>query len=130
MRVFKDLDLVEQLGSGIPRIVEIYGKDCFKFSDNFLRMTFPKIEDTANNYGGAKSGAKSGAKEILTDRQQEVLDFILNKPDISYREVAEKLSVNPSAAQKHFDTLKNKGVITRKGSTRGIWEVGKNYIKK
>jgi len=41
MRIFKDLDLVEHLGSGVPRILESYGKDCFTFSDNFLRMTFP-----------------------------------------------------------------------------------------
>jgi len=44
MRVFKDLDLVEQLGSGIPRILSSYSKDCFQFSDNFLRMTFPAAE--------------------------------------------------------------------------------------
>jgi ATP-dependent DNA helicase RecG len=44
MRVFKDLDLVEQLGSGIPRILENYDKICFKFSDNFLRMTFPSTD--------------------------------------------------------------------------------------
>jgi predicted HTH transcriptional regulator len=41
MRIYKDVDLVEQLGSGVPRILETYGKECFKFSDNFLRMTFP-----------------------------------------------------------------------------------------
>jgi predicted HTH transcriptional regulator len=40
----KDLDLVEQLGSGIPRILESYGKECFQFSDNFLRMVFPSLE--------------------------------------------------------------------------------------
>lgn len=44
MRIFKDLDLVEHLGSGVPRILESYGKDCFTFSDNFLRMTFPAAE--------------------------------------------------------------------------------------
>ncbi len=41
MRIFKDLGLVEQLGSGIPRILESYSKECFAFSDNFLRMSFP-----------------------------------------------------------------------------------------
>ena len=41
MRVFKDLGMVEQLGSGVPRILESYGKECFMFSDHFLRMTFP-----------------------------------------------------------------------------------------
>ena len=41
IRVFRDLDLVEHLGSGIPRILRAYGKDCFRFTENFLRMTFP-----------------------------------------------------------------------------------------
>jgi ATP-dependent DNA helicase RecG len=41
MRIFKDLGLVEQLGSGVPRILENYSRECFKFSDNFLRMTLP-----------------------------------------------------------------------------------------
>jgi ATP-dependent DNA helicase RecG len=41
MRIFKDMELVEQLGSGIPRVLQSYGKDCFKFSDNYVRMSFP-----------------------------------------------------------------------------------------
>jgi ATP-dependent DNA helicase RecG len=44
MRVYKDLGMVEQLGSGVPRILEAYRKDCFKFSENFLRMIFPATE--------------------------------------------------------------------------------------
>ena len=44
MRVFRDLDLVEHLGSGVPRILRSYGRGCFKFTDNFLRMTFPAAE--------------------------------------------------------------------------------------
>ena len=41
MRIFRDLELVEHLGSGVPRILKHYGTDCFKFTENFLRMTFP-----------------------------------------------------------------------------------------
>lgn len=41
MRIFKDLDLVEHLGSGVPRILRSYGRECFNFTDNFLRMVFP-----------------------------------------------------------------------------------------
>ena len=32
---------VESLGSGIPRILRAYGEDCFKFTDNFIRITLP-----------------------------------------------------------------------------------------
>ena len=44
MRIFRDLDLVEHLGSGVPRILKSYGKECFKFTENFLRMIFPASE--------------------------------------------------------------------------------------
>ena len=36
-----DVELVESLGSGIPRILRAYGEDCFKFTDNFIRTTLP-----------------------------------------------------------------------------------------
>ena len=41
MRIYRDLELVESLGSGIPRILHAYGKDSFRFTDNFIRITFP-----------------------------------------------------------------------------------------
>ena len=41
MRVFKDLEMVEHLGSGLPRITEFFGPQCFHFTENFLRLSFP-----------------------------------------------------------------------------------------
>lgn len=43
MRIYRDLELVEQLGSSIPRIFESYERSCFRFFPNFIRMTFPKF---------------------------------------------------------------------------------------
>ncbi len=41
MRIFKDLDMVEYLGSGMPRILKAYSKESFAFSSHFVRMTLP-----------------------------------------------------------------------------------------
>ncbi len=38
---FSDEELLESLGSRIPRILRAYGEDCFKFTDNFIRITLP-----------------------------------------------------------------------------------------
>ena len=108
MRVFKDLGMVEQLGSGVPRILESYGRECFTFSDNFLRMVFP---------------IHGGQAEQLTERQQEVLELIRTNPSISRNQLSEKLGINPSAIQKHIDSLKKKGIISRDSDTTGYWEV-------
>lgn len=35
------MELVKQLGSGISRVLQSYSKDCFKFLDNYVRMSFP-----------------------------------------------------------------------------------------
>ena len=46
-----DVELVESLGSGIPRILRAYGEDCFKFTDNFIRITLPiSAHDHASNH--------------------------------------------------------------------------------
>ena len=45
MRIFKDLKLVEQLGTGVQRILQHYGKESFMFTENFIRVTFPADED-------------------------------------------------------------------------------------
>jgi ATP-dependent DNA helicase RecG len=138
MRVFRDLDMVEQLGSGVPRILESYPKECFKFSENFLRMTFP-VEQVENQTeekdgaisGGVKGGVKGGAIEKviggaiedLTDRQREVLDIIKQDNKISYRAIADQLKINESAVSKHIELLKEKGHIERVGGTRGYWKI-------
>ena len=44
MRIFKDLELVEHLGSGIPRITQFFAESCFRSTENFLRSTFPAIK--------------------------------------------------------------------------------------
>ncbi|NJM64284.1 MAG: hypothetical protein HC851_00755 [Acaryochloris sp. RU_4_1] len=41
MRVFRDLDIVEYLGSGMPRILKAYPKESFIFTTNFIRTVFP-----------------------------------------------------------------------------------------
>ena len=45
MRIYRDMELVEQLGSGIPRILQFYGRECFHFSENYTRMSFPVEEN-------------------------------------------------------------------------------------
>ena len=88
MRVFKDLDLVEQLGSGVPRILEYYGKDCFHFSDNFLRMTFPSAE--------AVNSAPQVTPQV-TPQVEELIKVLHGEQNRS--ELQEKLGLSD---RKHF----------------------------
>ena len=59
MRIYRDVELVESLGSGIPRILRAYGEDCFKFTDNFIRIILPisahdHASDHASNHASVQ----------------------------------------------------------------------------
>lgn len=41
MRIFHDLKIVEQPGSGIPRILQVNKMDVFYISQNFMRLVLP-----------------------------------------------------------------------------------------
>jgi predicted HTH transcriptional regulator len=78
MRIFKDLDLVEHLGSGIPRILEAYSTDCFRFTENFLRMTFPNAWDLSEEEDNEMSeGVESNATpEVIDHATPEVTNHV------------------------------------------------------
>ncbi|MFD1553699.1 transcriptional regulator [Putridiphycobacter roseus] len=71
MRIYKDLGLVEQLGSGVPRILESYGKECFTFSENFLRMSFPKTHTKEGGQIGGQKGGQMGGQKWQTESIKE-----------------------------------------------------------
>jgi predicted HTH transcriptional regulator len=135
MRIYKDVDLVEQLGSGVPRILEHYNKECFKFSDNFLRMTFPK-EIPVNEMGEMEMGTETGLADGLADglverlvdglveSQQKIVKLIVENSQVSKKEMAERIGISTTAIDKNISKLKDKNIIKRVGSdSGGHWEI-------
>lgn len=80
MRIYRDVELVESLGSGIPRILKAYGEDCFKFTDNFIRIILPaNIEVSAQD--GAQDSAQDSAQDNISKNVKTVVAFIDNEID-------------------------------------------------
>lgn len=71
--------------------------------------------------GGVIGGAIGGAIAELTDRQKDVLAIIKEDNKVTYKAIAETLSINESAVGDHIKALKDKGAIKRDGKTRGRW---------
>src|SRR6056297_2069065 len=95
MRIYKDLEMVEQLGSGVPRILEHYDKECFHFTENFLRMVFPAIdkvtEQVTEQVGLVKELVKRLAKGLvkeLSGSQVKILNLIELDNSITKKEMA------------------------------------------
>ena len=121
MRVFRDLEIVEHLGSGIPRILKSYGREAFEVRDSYVRIVF-YFEKEGGPIGGPIGGAMGGAIP-LTARQKEIVSLIQANPAISLRELSKKLELNRSAIDKHIITLKEREVLKRVGGTRGYWKI-------
>ena len=65
---------------------------------------------------------KGGQK--LTDKQQELLDILIQTPSISRKKLSNLLKINESAVQKRLETLKDKGILKRKGAAKGgYWKI-------
>ncbi len=114
MRIFKDLDLVEQLGSGIPRILQFYGKECFKFSDNFIRISFPISVIKENKTVGKTVGKTTHA----------ILDLMKENPKITREVIANKLNLSVRGVEYHISKLTKENIIKREGGRKqGYWKV-------
>ena len=128
IRVFKDIELIENIGSGVLRILDAYDKSCFKFMEHFLRVSF-KYRENPFNYenitpnNGAINGVINYTKNINSN-EQTVLDFIIKNPNISQKEISEKSKIPYRTVQRLVASLKSKKLIERFGSNKtGYWKI-------
>ncbi len=107
MRIYRDVELVESLGSGIPRVLQTYGPDCFHFTENFTRIIFPadpevvkmlqeeddyqeKQEDYQENYQ-ENSEKPDDVSEKMSEKNGPTLQKSLQKTDSGLQKSLQKL---------------------------------------
>jgi predicted HTH transcriptional regulator len=147
MRIFKDLEYVERLGSGIPFVVEKYGRGIFHFSSSIIRFSLPfdraiDLAGAGNDARGAiRKGPEKGQKKARkgpekqeenrkkTGRKREeiidaILDMISAIPTVSRADIASELSLSDKAVRRRIEKLKATGRLRRVGPDKGgHWEV-------
>lgn len=117
MRVFKDLDLVEQLGTGIIRILKVYDKECYEISENFIRVNFKY-----NDVNVLKEEKISNGNNVLSELQSEMLKIMKKNPTITQEELAQKFGVSRMSISRSIGELKEKQIVIREGSNKsGKW---------
>lgn len=120
MKVFNDLDLVEQMGTGIIRILQSYNKESFEFFPNFIRVTFPFNE---NKFKLTKNKIQNSN---ITETQNNIIKLMLDSPTITQETLARLLDVNIRTIQRNIKILMDMGLVERTGATKkGKWIVRK-----
>ena len=121
MRVFHDLDMVEQLGSGMRRILRTYNENSFSFTDNFMRTSFyfdekdvDRINDRINENDTLN----------LSDKELVVFNEIKRNPSVRVPELIEYTGFSEPTINRALKTLRETGLIVRVGAKKnGHWEL-------
>lgn len=115
MRVFKDLGLVEQLGSGMSRILNSYDKDIFEISEHFIKVIFPFEKE--NKKSNLKNGDENGD-------ENRILNIIKTNPYMTANKMSGDLNMSTRKISRIVKRLKESGKIERVGSDRkGYWKI-------
>ena len=76
------------------------------------------------NNGGQNEVVRNGGQNHGEETRAKIVKAMRNKPEISRKELSEKLGISQSAIQKHIEHLKGADIIIRLVSDRkGLWKV-------
>ena len=118
MRVFKDIGLVEQLGSGMERILTVYDKSIFDFSSNFMKVTFMFSEKVAIN---KKPTIKTDDKKptIKTDdKKKKIIKYLEDNGQGRNKDFSELLGVRSTRVKEILYQLIDEGIVITQGNNR------------
>lgn len=124
IRVFKDVDLIENIGSGVLRILDAYDKNCFKFMEHFLRVSF-KYKENPFEYENKVSVNDTLKYTIkLTKKEQQILSLIVNNNKITREEIVNQTNLSDRTISRIIKNLQDKKLILREGSKKtGSWKI-------
>lgn len=121
MRIFRDLNFVEQLGTGIQRVLKTYEKEIFEFYPNHIRVTVPFSKNKFKN-----EPLKEETYTNLNKLQNSIMNLIMDKPSITQEELARLLDVNKRTIIRNFKVLIDEKYIERIGANKnGYWKINK-----
>jgi predicted HTH transcriptional regulator len=112
MRIFRDMELVEQIGSGMSRILKAYDRKIFELSPSFTIVTFPFEEAFITPNGGINGMIKS------------TLETIKQTPTATIAQLAELTGKSQRTISRELREYQDAGLIRREGSRKsGSWVV-------
>ena len=121
-QVFYLVGFIESWGRGIEKIYEALEKENLPKPKYIINPTDIMIKFTAADSFIEKVTEK--VTEKLTKREQDILKFLKNTPEITMPQLAENLGMSRKSIAKYIKGLKDKQIIERVGSDRkGYWKI-------
>lgn len=114
MRVFRDVDMVESLGSGMKRICNAYPTKIFTFTPNFIRVTIPfhtqkdTRKDTSND---TRKDASNDTRKDARSKIQILLDYCTVPQSLEEMMAILNLKNRPSFTRTYIKPLLAQGLL-------------------
>lgn len=121
--IFLQLHISEKSGRGVPKIIEVYGKDAFSFREQSIVVTIP-FERLHNPQ--IKLGNNAGNNSPLNERRRQILSEMRNNPNITTAQLMVLLGCAETTVENHIAYLRKNGYIERIGSRKAGWWKVKN----
>ena len=129
MRIFKDVQLVEHIGSGIPRILKKYDRSIFSFTTNFLRVTFPypqfvidrnEIPERKNypDYSDNNAAITGDRPAIENANYQKIIDCFGASDYITNSIAMDVLDLKPSQTRQILREMVELNLLEARGEKR------------
>ena len=146
MRIFHDVDMVKQLGSGMHRILQYYDKGIFEIYDDTIKVVFRfamSVDDAIPN--GSEATHEQSAISLRTDEKTvisprtdktirksvskeavkaAIVSYLRNNSKATYQEIGDEVEIKKTTVFKYLSELVEAGIIERIGNNRsGYWKV-------
>ncbi len=113
LKIFSDLDYIDQTGHGIPLIVKNYGEEAFYISEHTIIVTIPLNKELLVDIK---------EKQALNKSEKEILNLIKNNGNYRIVDFIKLTNHSESYVNKILSSLKRKKYIKRVGSNKnGYW---------
>ncbi len=119
--IFLQLHISEKSGRGVPKIIEMYGKDAFSFRENSIVVTIP-FERVDKAMREVRNKVRNKTK--LNARRQAMISEIRDNPNITTSEFSKILGISETSIYKNLLFLRENRYIERVGSKKaGYWKI-------
>ena len=118
LKIFGDLDYIDQTGHGIPLIVKNYGKEAFYISDHTIIVTIPLNKKLLDGFGTETVYAD------LNESENRILALIRDNNSYKTTDFLALTNYSESYINKILRSLKDKKYIERIGANKnGHWKI-------
>lgn len=119
LKIFSDLDYIDQTGHGIPLIIKNYGKNAFYISEHTIIVTIPldkRLLEEAQD--------KKTIYNDLNETEVQILNLIKNDETCKTKDLIRITNFSEAYINKIIRSLKDKKYIERIGANKnGHWKV-------